>query len=123
MSLFVSRRLSDVLLLLCKPPNHILAVLRSFARQSLICRGLLPFLAAPSPNGEQLLTDAIRSASALGLVTAGDHIVVVQRVHEDFCIKIVGVNADSSVSEGPSHRQTLGLSERENVHLSVLKGT
>ena len=27
----------------------------------------------------------------------GDHIVVVQRVHEDFCIKIVGVNESSSV--------------------------
>ncbi|GAX81790.1 hypothetical protein CEUSTIGMA_g9218.t1 [Chlamydomonas eustigma] len=69
---------------------------RAFARQSLICRGLLPFLAAPSPNGEQLLEDAIQSASRLGLVRGGDHVVVVQRVQEDFCIKIVAVNDKST---------------------------
>ena len=73
---------------------------RCYARQSLICRGLLPFLAAPSPNGEQLLEDAICSAARLNLVQPGDHIVVVQRVHEDFCIKIVGVNESSSVRRG-----------------------
>ncbi len=44
---------------------------RAYARQSLVCRGLLPFLAAPSPNGEQLLEDAIRSAARLGLVAVG----------------------------------------------------
>jgi pyruvate kinase len=70
---------------------------RSFARQSLLCRGLMPFLAAPSPNGEALLEDAMRTATAMGLVKANDYVVVVQRVHEDFCIKIVEVADDQGI--------------------------
>jgi len=62
---------------------------RSYARQCCLARGLLPFLAAPSPNGEALLEDAIRSAFKMNLIKPLDHIVVVQRVHEDFCVKIV----------------------------------
>lgn len=65
---------------------------RSIARQCLITRGLMPFLAAPSPNGEALLEDAIRSACHMGLVKPHDYVVVLQRVHEDFCVKIVGVS-------------------------------
>ncbi len=56
----------------------------------------MPFLAAPSPNGEALLEDAIRQSTRIGLVAAGDYVVVVQRVHDDFCIKIVEINADSN---------------------------
>ncbi|KAG1667784.1 hypothetical protein FOA52_010821 [Chlamydomonas sp. UWO 241] len=42
---------------------------------------------------EALLADAINSAARQGLVRPGDHVVVVQRVHADFCIKIIAVNA------------------------------
>jgi hypothetical protein len=32
------------------------------------------------------------AAADAGLVKALDYVVVVQRLHEDFCVKIVGVN-------------------------------
>lgn len=153
---------------------HILR--RNYARQCLITRGLMPFLAAPFPDGDALLEDGLVAASRMGLVRwavgavaahrtgvpvycevlavpvvgvlqtvnrrcsahrprekggrsssssssingsrcclrrpfltcwhplltfkpyhceqikAHDHVVVVQRVHEDFCVKIVGVD-------------------------------
>jgi pyruvate kinase len=64
---------------------------RSNARQCLLSRSLLPFLATPN-SGEGLLDDAVRHAARLGLVKPLDHVVVVQRVHEDFCVKIVAVS-------------------------------
>ena len=57
----------------------------------------MPFLAAPSPNGEALLEDAMRTATTMGLVKPNDYVVVVQRVHEDFCIKIVEVSDTSGI--------------------------
>ncbi len=47
---------------------------RSFARQCLVSRGLLPFLATPS-QGDGLLDDAIKHAARLGLVKPMDHVV------------------------------------------------
>jgi len=76
---------------------------RSIARQCLITRGLMPFLAAPSPNGEALLEDAIRSAGNMGLLRPHDHVVVLLRVHGDFCVKIVAVgDSGKSILRMPS---------------------
>ena len=44
-------------------PTH-----RSCARQCLISRGLMPFMAAPFPDGEALLEDAIIAASRMSVV-------------------------------------------------------
>lgn len=38
--------------------------------------------------GEALLEDAVCHAARLGLVKHKDQVVVVQRVHEDFCVKV-----------------------------------
>lgn len=62
------------------------------ARQCLIQHSLLPVLAAPSPSGETLLEEAVYMCSRKGLVNPGDHIVVVQQVHEDLTLKIVSVD-------------------------------
>jgi pyruvate kinase len=32
-------------------------------------------------------------ASKMGIVKPNNHVVVVQRIHEDFCVKIVSVDA------------------------------
>jgi hypothetical protein len=40
-------------------------------------------------QGEGLLNDAVKHASRLGLVRPLDHVVVVQRVHDDFCVKVL----------------------------------
>ncbi|GIL75743.1 hypothetical protein Vretimale_15284 [Volvox reticuliferus] len=65
---------------------------RSSARQCLISRSLLPVLAAPSPSGDQLLHEAVVMASRVGLVKPHDHVVCVQRIHDDFCVKIISVD-------------------------------
>lgn len=39
----------------------------------------------------------MRTATAMGLVRPNDHVVVVQRVHEDFCIKIIEVSDESGI--------------------------
>ncbi|EFJ40338.1 cytosolic pyruvate kinase [Volvox carteri f. nagariensis] len=65
---------------------------RSSARQCLISRSLLPVLAAPSPSGDQLLQEAVVMASRVGLVKPHDHVVCVQRIHDDFCVKIISVD-------------------------------
>lgn len=49
---------------------------RSYTRQCMVNRGLLPFLATPAA-GETLLEDAVRHAAHLRLVKAHDHVVVV----------------------------------------------
>ncbi|KXZ44880.1 hypothetical protein GPECTOR_61g833 [Gonium pectorale] len=65
---------------------------RSSARQCLISRSLLPVLAAPSPSGDQLLQEAVVMAGRVGLVRPHDHVVCVQRIHDDFCVKIISVD-------------------------------
>lgn len=65
---------------------------RSSARQCLISRSLLPVLAAPSPSGDQLLHEAVVMAGRVGLVKPHDHVVCVQRIHDDFCVKIISVD-------------------------------
>ncbi|MEW5314600.1 MAG: hypothetical protein WDW38_006083 [Sanguina aurantia] len=65
---------------------------RSNARQCLLTRGLMPMLAAPSPSGDALLEEAVAVAGRMGLVKPHDHVVCVQRIHDDFCVKIVAVD-------------------------------
>lgn len=66
---------------------------RSVARQCQLTRGILPVLAAPNHGGsETMLSESVAAAAQMGLVQPHDHIVVVQRIHEDFCVKIVSVD-------------------------------
>lgn len=52
---------------------------------------------------QELLEDAIRSAGNMGLVKAKDYVVVLMRVHDDFCVKIVAVSETGcSVERMPS---------------------
>mmetsp|Transcript_33774 Transcript_33774/g.60980 ORF Transcript_33774/g.60980 Transcript_33774/m.60980 type:complete len:646 (-) Transcript_33774:934-2871(-) len=69
---------------------------RSSARQCLITRGLLPVLAAPGPSGDALLEESIAMSVKLGLVKANDHVVCIQRIHDDFCVKILSVDDGGS---------------------------
>lgn len=52
----------------------------------------MPMLAAPSPSGDALLEEAVAVAGRMGLVKPHDHVVCVQRIHDDFCVKIVAVD-------------------------------
>ena len=65
---------------------------RHVARQCLITRGLQPMLAAPSPDGSRVLRDAVKAATARGLLGAGDHAVCVEKISGDYCIKMVSVD-------------------------------
>ena len=65
---------------------------RGVARQCQIIRGLVPMLAAPSPDGERVLRDTIASAAEQGLLAAGDHAVCVEKISGDYCIKMVSVD-------------------------------
>jgi hypothetical protein len=65
---------------------------KAVSRQCLIARGLLPVLAAPSPNGDALLEEAIAMAGAMGIVQPSDYVVCVQRVQRDFAVKVVSVD-------------------------------
>jgi hypothetical protein len=53
-----------------------------------LTRGLLPMLATPGPNGDAVLEAAIVAAAAAGLVAPRHHVVVLQQIHEDFCVKV-----------------------------------
>lgn len=61
---------------------------RSTARACQLTRGLLPMLATPGPNGDAVLESAIVAAAAAGLVAPRHHVVVLQQIHEDFCVKV-----------------------------------
>jgi pyruvate kinase len=39
-----------------------------------------------------VLEEAIRAAAAMNVVVPGSQVVCVQRIHDDFCVKIVAVN-------------------------------
>jgi pyruvate kinase len=66
---------------------------RHNARQCLLTRGLLPVLATPQRTGDGVLEEAIAAASRMGLVQPHAHVVAVQRIHNDFCVKVVAVDA------------------------------
>ncbi|GMH36554.1 hypothetical protein BSKO_04422 [Bryopsis sp. KO-2023] len=65
---------------------------RGTARQCLITRGLLPMLAAPRSSIDSVLEEAVMAAAGMGIVKQDDNVVCVQRIHDDFCLKIVSVN-------------------------------
>ena len=65
---------------------------REVARQCQIIRGLVPMLAAPSPDGDRILRDTIAAAADQGLLAAGDHAVCVEKISGDYCIKMVTVD-------------------------------
>lgn len=45
-------------------------------------------LATPGPNGDAVLESAIVAAAAAGLLAPRHHVVVLQQIHEDFCVKV-----------------------------------
>lgn len=45
-------------------------------------------LATPGPNGDAVLESAIVAAAKAGLVAPRHHVVVLQQIHEDFCVKV-----------------------------------
>eukprot|EP00878_Enallax_costatus_P008141 GHUV01008513.1.p1 GENE.GHUV01008513.1~~GHUV01008513.1.p1 ORF type:complete len:786 (+),score=206.32 GHUV01008513.1:278-2635(+) len=65
----------------------------SIARSCQLTRGLLPMLATPGPNGDAVLEAAIIQAAAAGLVAPRGHVVVLQQIHDDFCVKVLTLDA------------------------------
>jgi len=65
---------------------------REVARQCLLVRGLLPILATPRASAVDTLKEAIVAAQLRGLVNPGDRVVIIQRIHEDFAMKIIAVD-------------------------------
>lgn len=57
-------------------------------------------LAAPRSSTDDALQEAIAAAQTRGLVSEGDRVVIVQRVHEDFSMKIVDVDDLLGTSRG-----------------------
>ncbi|GBF87464.1 pyruvate kinase [Raphidocelis subcapitata] len=72
---------------------------RHNARQCMLTRGLLPILATPSPSGDAILDEAVACAARMGIVHPQDHVVAVQRVHADYCVKIISVDAGGCAIE------------------------
>eukprot|EP00210_Caulerpa_lentillifera_P004732 g4516.t1 len=95
---------------------------RGVARQCLIVRGLLPMLAAPRSSTDDALQEAILAAQSRGLVSEGDRVVIVQRVHEDFSMKIVDVGDLLSPSRKVSKKKPMPIrtiSELNESHAVV----
>jgi hypothetical protein len=61
---------------------------RATARACQLTRGLLPMLATPGPNGDAVLEAAVVAAARAGLVAPRHHVVVLQQIHDDFCVKV-----------------------------------
>ena len=40
------------------------------------------------PNGDCELESAILASASLGMVEKGHHVVVVQQIHDDLCVKV-----------------------------------
>ncbi|MEW5297257.1 MAG: hypothetical protein WDW36_000480 [Sanguina aurantia] len=90
---------------------------RSNARQCLLTRGLMPMLAAPSPSGDALLEEAVAVAGRMGLVKPHDHVVCVQRIHDDFCVKIVAVDEmGEGIKRTPMATNTTSLGGPFGIH-------
>jgi pyruvate kinase len=77
-------------------------------------RGLLPILATPQPHGDTVLEEAVAVASRMGIVKPHDHVVAVQRIHDDFCVKIVSVDA---LGAGIKRINLVTGEEREGVYM------
>lgn len=66
---------------------------KSCARQCLLTRGVHPMLSAPGHNEDAMLEDAVRIAARKGMVKAHDHVVCIQRIHGECCVKVLSVDA------------------------------
>ncbi|KAF6256497.1 hypothetical protein COO60DRAFT_99442 [Scenedesmus sp. NREL 46B-D3] len=53
-------------------------------------------LATPGPNGDAVLEAAVVAAARAGLVGPKHHVVVLQQIHEDFCVKVMSLNSSGS---------------------------
>jgi hypothetical protein len=45
-------------------------------------------LAAPGANGDAVLETAVVASARSGLVGARGHVVVLQQIHDDVCVKV-----------------------------------
>ena len=45
-------------------------------------------LATPGPNGDAVLEAAVIKAALAGLVAPRHHVVVLQQIHNDLCVKV-----------------------------------
>jgi hypothetical protein len=97
------------------------------ARQALIVRGLIPVLADPADSfssmrelsgadfaryGGGMLGAVIHRAGGMGLVAAGDRVVVVQRLGDTAVVKILNYSGNAQARTHAAHcvapRGTLG---------------
>ncbi|WIA41090.1 hypothetical protein OEZ86_004721 [Tetradesmus obliquus] len=69
---------------------------KATARACQLTRGLLPMLATPGPNGDAVLEAAVVAAARAGLVAPRHHVVVLQQIHEDFCVKVMSLDSSGS---------------------------
>uniref|UniRef100_A0A383WJV2 Pyruvate kinase n=2 Tax=Tetradesmus obliquus TaxID=3088 RepID=A0A383WJV2_TETOB len=69
---------------------------KATARACQLTRGLLPMLATPGPNGDAVLEAAVVAAARAGLVAPRHHVVVLQQVHDDFCVKVMSLDSSGS---------------------------
>lgn len=65
---------------------------RANARQCLLSRGILPMLSTPGHTENVMLQEAVKSAAAMGLVKAHSYVVCVQRIHHEYCVKVMSVD-------------------------------
>mmetsp|Transcript_7041 Transcript_7041/g.11978 ORF Transcript_7041/g.11978 Transcript_7041/m.11978 type:complete len:775 (-) Transcript_7041:276-2600(-) len=65
---------------------------RTHARQMLLTRGCVPMLTAPATHNDEVLENALKVCTRLGMVKPHDKVVVVQRSHHDFGVKIVSID-------------------------------
>lgn len=89
---------------------------KEIARQCLLVRGLLPVLAAPRPTQEMVLDEAVSYAASLRLVKPNDHVVIVQKIHKNYELKVVSVDAagwgikkNDPYHNPPSRRTDIGI--------------
>ncbi|WIA20807.1 hypothetical protein OEZ85_005164 [Tetradesmus obliquus] len=69
---------------------------KATARACQLTRGLLPMLATPGPNGDAVLEAAVVAAARAGLVAPRHHVVVLQQIHDDFCVKVMSLDSSGS---------------------------
>mmetsp|Transcript_1706 Transcript_1706/g.4345 ORF Transcript_1706/g.4345 Transcript_1706/m.4345 type:complete len:674 (+) Transcript_1706:198-2219(+) len=64
---------------------------RAVARQCQAVRGVCPVLAAPFPNGEDVLREALGHAMTMEMVAMGDKVVCIQKMADELSLKILAV--------------------------------
>lgn len=46
-------------------------------------------LAAPRSSIDSILEESVMAAAGMGIVKQDDHVVCIQRIHDDFCLKVI----------------------------------